>query len=190
MNFLQPQEILSVLRIAREKSLRDFLMILLAYRHGMRASEVTGIRLTDIENGQIRVRRLKNSRTTVQPLENHRGVPILNEVRNLAEWMKERPADGGGDFLFPSNKGGPLTGKSFNKIFKDYALAAGISPEKAHSHVLKHSIANHLVRAGMDIVYLQTHLGHRAISSTQKYVSLADQEVAEKTRNALISVFN
>lgn len=189
MNFLTPNEVLAVLKIAREKSLRDFLLILLAYKHGMRASEVTSLKIDDVKDGSVTIRRLKNSRTTVQPLESHRGVPLLNEVRNLSEWMKERPADGGGEFLFPSKKGGPLTGNSFNKIFKGYALAAGIDPKKAHPHALKHSIANHLIRAGVDIGYLQIRLGHRSLSSTQKYVMLEDQEVAVKTQNALINIF-
>ena len=188
MNYLSPDEILKILELAHKRNKRDHLMILFAYRHGMRASEVCKLRLSDIVDGSVTIKRLKNSKTTVQPLESHRGVPLINEVRNLGEYLRERPTDSG-DFLFPSAKGGPLCGKSFNKIFKDYALAAGVDPGRAHPHVLKHSIANHLVRAGVDLAYLQTRLGHRALSSTQRYLLLEDQEVAEKTRNALMSIF-
>jgi site-specific recombinase XerD len=189
MNFLQPNELLSVLKIAREESVRDWLLILTAYRHGLRAGEVTALRTTDIIDGALSVKRLKHSRHTVQQIEGHVGAPLLNLERGLREWVgKERPRDLG-DALFPSKKGGTLTAKSFNFIFKKHALNAGLSKEKAHPHILKHSICNHLIRAGVDIAYVQGRVGHASISSTMKYVSLSDAEIGEKTHNALMSVF-
>jgi integrase len=68
--FLKPEETLAVLRVAKERSVRDWAMILLAYRHGLRASEVCGLRLTnvDLKDGAISIQRLKGSMRTVQPL--------------------------------------------------------------------------------------------------------------------------
>jgi len=189
MNFLSPDELLSVLRTAREKSLRDWLLILCAYRHGLRAGEVTALRTTDIVDGALSIKRLKHSKHTVQQIEGHTGAPLLNLERGLRDWLKrERPRDQG-DALFPSQKGSFLTAKSFNFIFKKYALEAGLPKEKAHPHILKHSICNHLIRAGVDLAYVQGRVGHASISSTMKYVSLSDAEIGEKTHNALMSIF-
>ena len=65
---LTPEEILKVLKVA-SKSKRNLAMILLAYRHGMRASEVCELRLADLDlkNGQITIRRLKGSLTSASP---------------------------------------------------------------------------------------------------------------------------
>src|SRR5215831_9633456 len=81
---LIPEEILQVLKVASE-SKRNLAMILLAYRHGMRASEVCDLRLSDLDlrNGQINIRRLKGSLTTTQPLSDLPGQPLLSEKKIL-----------------------------------------------------------------------------------------------------------
>jgi len=70
MIILTPQEMLDLLKAARKRSTRDWTMILLAYRHGLRASEVCGIKLADVDlkSGSISIRRLKGSLHTIQPL--------------------------------------------------------------------------------------------------------------------------
>jgi integrase len=87
---LTPEEIQKVLRVASE-SKRNLAMILLAYRHGMRASEVCELRLADLDlkNGQITIRRLKGSLTTTQPLSDHPGQPLLSEKRVRASRYRE-----------------------------------------------------------------------------------------------------
>src|SRR5205085_12676388 len=96
MVHLTPEELLSVLKVARQRSARDWAMILLAYRHGMRASEVCGLELRDLDlhNGSVTIRRLKGSMMTVQPLYRHRGMPLLDEVVALRAWLKDRHDDG------------------------------------------------------------------------------------------------
>ena len=109
MNYLEPAELLSVLRAAKARGAREWGMIVLAYKHGLRASEVCNIRLDDVDlkNGSITVERLKGSLRTVQAMTEHRGEPLLNELKALREWLRERPDDGS-DFLFVSQKGGRL----------------------------------------------------------------------------------
>ena len=87
--FPTPAEILKVLKIARQRGSRDWAMIVLAYRHGMRASEVCGLEMRDLDlrNGSITIRRLKGSLMTVQPLYQHRGMPLLDEVAALRAWL-------------------------------------------------------------------------------------------------------
>jgi integrase len=88
--FLTPEENLAVLRAAKDRGVRDWAMILLAYRHGLRASEVCGLRLADadLKDGAISIQRLKGSMRTVQPLYTHRGQPLLDEVAALRSWLK------------------------------------------------------------------------------------------------------
>lgn len=188
MQFLTPEEILRILKVARQHSQRDHLMILMAYSHGLRATEVCQIRLADISNGSLTIRRLKNSKTTVQPLVPHRGQPLLDEIKSLRDYTKVRLVDAG-EYLFPSLKGGCLKRNAFNVLFARYCVLAGIPEGKRNPHILKHSAANHLVRAGVDIAYVQARLGHASIGSTMRYVSLNDEEVATKTHSALMDVF-
>src|SRR6266481_2722615 len=114
MTFLTPDENLAVLKAAREHATRDWAMILLAYRHGLRASEVCALKLTDIDlkSGSISIRRLKGSLSTLQPLYPHRGQPLLDEMSALRAWLRERRSDGS-DYLFTSQKGGKLDRTQF-----------------------------------------------------------------------------
>jgi integrase len=90
MTFLTPAETLAVLKTAREHSTRDWAMILAAYRHGLKASEVCGLKLADVDlkADSISVRRLKGSLQTTQPLYQHRGQPLLDEVLGC-RWRKD-----------------------------------------------------------------------------------------------------
>ena len=92
MTILSPQEMLSLLKAARKRSTRDWAMILLAYRHGLRASEVCGIKLADfdLKTSSISIRRLKGSLHTIQPPYQHRGQPLLDETAALRAWLRER----------------------------------------------------------------------------------------------------
>lgn len=165
-------------------------MILLAYRHGLRASEVCGLKLTDINvrEGWITVRHLKGSLQTVQPLYPHRGKPLLDETVALRAWLRERPTDGS-DYLFTSQKGGRIDRTQFFRVFQAVAMVAGISSEKRHPHVLKHSLASHLVAGNVNLALIRQALGHRSITSTMQYVGTSDGQAAEAAQAALMRVF-
>ena len=190
MTFLTTDETLAVLRAARERSTRDWAMILLAYRHGLRASEVCGLKLSDVEpkEGWISIRRLKGSLQTVQPLYPHRGKPLLDETVALRLWLRERPKDGS-DYLFTSQKGGKIDRTQFFRVFQVVAAAAGIPSEKRHPHVLKHSLASHLVAGSVNLALVRQALGHRSITSTMQYVGTTDAQAAEAVQAALMGVF-
>lgn len=187
---LDPPEVLAVLQAARAKGAREWAMIVLAYKHGMRASEVCNLRVADIDlkNGSIVVERLKGSLRTTQALTEHRGEPLLNELKALREWMKHRPNDGS-DFLFTSQKGGRLDRSQFFRLFKDIAARAGLPPEKRHPHVLKHALASHLVAANVNLALVKQQLGHKAIGSTMRYVATSDPQASRATANALMLLY-
>jgi integrase len=190
MQFLEPAEVLSVLRAARTRGHREWAMIVVAYKHGLRASEVCNLRVDDIDlkNGNIIVARLKGSLRTTQSVTEHRGEPLLNEHRALREWLRQRPADGS-DYLFTSQKGGRLDRTQFFRLFQAIAGDAGLPAEKRHPHALKHSLASHLVAANVNLALVKQQLGHKSIGSTMRYVTTSDHQASKATASALMSIF-
>src|ERR1039458_5014572 len=190
MTFLTTDETLAVLRAARERATRDWAMILLAYRHGLRASEVCGLKVADIDlkTGSISIRRLKGSMQTVQPLYPHRGQPLLDEISALRAWLRERQSDGS-DYLFTSQKGGKLDRTQFFRIFQSIAETAGLPVEKRHPHVLKHSLASHLVAGNVNLALIRQALGHRSITSPMPRGGLTDGQPAEAAQAALMRLY-
>src|ERR1700674_1978871 len=189
MDFLSPDEFLAVLRCAREHSTRSWAMILIAYAHGLRASEVCGLKLADIniKDATIATKRLKGSLATVQMLMGHRGQPLLDEIGALKEWLKVRPVDAG-DSLFTSQKGGHLSRGQFFAIFQTVAERAGLPASKRHPHVLKHSLATHLIGQNVNLAKVGQFLGHKSISSTMKYVAVSDTQASEAAHAALMNI--
>jgi integrase len=190
MTFLTPKEMLGLLKAARKRSTRDWAMILLAYRHGLRASEVCAIKLADVDlkSGSISVRRLKGSLHTIQPLYEHRGQPLLDETSALRAWLRKRPGDGS-DYLFISQKGGKLDRTQFFRVFQTVAKSAGLPPEKRHPHSLKHSLGSHLIAGNANLALVRQALGHRSINSTLQYIGTTDSQAAEALQKALMGLF-
>lgn len=190
MTILTPQEMLDLLKAARKRSVRDWTMILLAYRHGLRASEVCGLKLADLDlkSGSISIRRLKGSLHTVQPLYQHRGQPLLDEAAAVRAWLRKRVEDGS-DYLFTSQKGGRLSRIQFFRNFQSVAESAGLDVEKRHPHVLKHSLASHLVAGNANLALIRQALGNRSINSTMAYIGTSDAQAAEALQKALMSLF-
>ena len=190
MNYLTAEEILIVLKVGRSRSARDWAMILLAYKHGLRASEACGLRLADLDlkAGLVSVRRLKGSLLTIQPLYQHRGQPLLDELTALRAWLRKRPADGS-DFLFTSQKGGKLDRTQFFRVFQTVAEIAGLSAEKRHPHILKHSLASHLIAGNVNLALVRQALGHRSISSTIRYIGTTDKQAAAAVHAALMNFY-
>jgi site-specific recombinase XerD len=138
-------------------------VILLAYRHGLRASEVCDLKMADVDlkAGSLSVRRLKGSLHTVQPLYRHKGQPLLDEIAALRSWLRGRQPDGS-DYVFVSQKGGRLHRSQFFRIVQACADAAGLASQKCHPHALKHSLASHLVAGNVNLALVQQCLGHIA----------------------------
>ena len=165
-------------------------MILVAYRHGLRASELCGLRIADLdlESGSPDIRRLKGSLHTIQPLYRHKGQPLLDEVLALRSWLKERKADGS-DYLFLSQKGGRLSRIQFYRVFQACAEKAGLPAQKCHPHALKHSLATHLISENVNLAWVKQCLGHKAIGSTMKYIAVTDRQACDGAHAALMRMF-
>lgn len=174
MKYLTRQQVLALLKAARKESERDFLMILLAYRHGLRASEVCGLTTRNFADEFITIRRLKGSLKTTHPLFESEN-SLLNEKRAVAEWLKNIPK---GARLFP------ITRQHFHRLFQGYCKQAGIPSPLAHPHVAKHSIAMELVHK-VGIEELRQFIGHKSLNSTGQYLKVSDQQACEAVAAAM-----
>ena len=187
---LEPEELLALVKAAKEHSPRAHAMVLVAVRHGMRASEVTGLRLehVNLKEGWIRVERLKGSLTTVQSLDRHPGKPQLDEVRALSAWLRSRKPDGS-DYVFNSSHGGRLDRTSFFRLWRTLAAAAGLPREKWHPHVAKHTLGSLLARQNASAFIIRQRLGHKSISSSLVYANVNDRDADRATSRAFLEVF-
>ena len=188
---LAPEELLAVLQVARECRIRDWCMILMAYRHGLRSAEVCGLKLEEIKFGSLSIQRLQGSLKTTQKLQRHYGEPLLDEVLALQEWLRARPVDPS-NALFTSRKGGPLHPTQFFRIVQATAKAAGLAANKRHPRVLRHSLAFHLLSDKVDVSLVSRALGHRSINSTLLYVRsrrASDQRTSVAVQGVLLRLF-
>jgi type 1 fimbriae regulatory protein FimB/type 1 fimbriae regulatory protein FimE len=187
---LTDTETLAMLQAARGRSARAHAMILLAIRHGLRASEVVNLPLDhlNLKERWVRLERLKGSKVTVQPLERHPGQPLLDEVRVLGRYLRERREDGSG-VVFTSSHGGAMHRSTFFRIWRECATRAGLPPEKRHPHCAKHTLGSLLGRAGASAFHIQRALGHASITSSSHYVGLTDQDVVGTVKRAWMGAF-
>jgi integrase len=143
---------------------RDATAILLAYRHGLRASELVALRWDDVDltTGRLHVRRSKGGETAVHPL----GGKELRALRRLHRESAKSL------YLFVSERGAPLSVAGYQRMV---ARARKVAKFRflIHSHMLRHSTGYKLANDGHDSRAIQGYLGHRSLLSTQRYMALA-----------------
>jgi integrase len=165
---LTPQEVDQLVRAAGSVGRyghRDGTLLLLAYRHGLRVSELVSLRwdAVDLKAGLLHVRRLKNGTPSTHPL---RG-PELRALRRL---HRERPDHAG--YVFTSERGGPMTADNVRKMVTRAGELAGLS-FPIHPHMLRHACGFKLANDGHDTRAIQHYLGHKNIQHTVPYTRLA-----------------
>jgi len=167
IEFLTKIELKALFDRAKRKSPRDYCMVLLAYRHGLRASEVCNITMdsVDLVARNIRCNRGKGSISNWQQL-------LKDEVTAIKTWLRKRPKSDS-PYLFVSRKGGAMSRSQFFRIFKSLAEACSLPSGKCHPHVLKHSLGSYLANSSMPVQVIQQRLGHRNIQNTLVYVQMA-----------------
>jgi type 1 fimbriae regulatory protein FimB/type 1 fimbriae regulatory protein FimE len=143
---------------------RDSTMILVGYRHGLRASELTGLRWdqVDFANANMHVRRVKQGSPSTHPI---RG----DELRALRRLQREQ--DPKSPFVFTSERGSPFTTAGFARMLERAGVEAKLG-FKAHPHMLRHACGFALANKGHDTRALQAYLGHKNIQHTVRYTEL------------------
>lgn len=152
---------------------RDSAILELLYSSGLRVSELTGINLEDIDLTAMNVKVLGKGRK-------ERLVPVGSKASlALREYLPGRlELNPGGDYLFVNSRGGRLTVRSVDRIIKKYAAISGI-PKNISPHVLRHTFATHLLGGGADLRAIQEMLGHKSLSTTQRYTHTSIEKIME-----------
>jgi integrase len=187
MKYWTPDELLRILGEAKKVSARNHCIILLAYKHGLRASELCTLTVQDVQNGRLDCKRLKGSLHTNRPMESDAN-PLLDELKALAAWLRER-GDAGSPALFTSRLGKGMTRWAMRDIFEDAAFRAGLERGRRHPHCAKHTLGRLAYKAGVGVLDLQQLLGHRDIKSTAVYASVGQDEAHAKAKSAMASLF-
>jgi type 1 fimbriae regulatory protein FimB/type 1 fimbriae regulatory protein FimE len=143
---------------------RDATMILIAFRHGLRASELCDLRWdqVDFTGAVLHVRRAKNGTPATHPLSG-------SELRALRSLHRKSAAS---RFVFVSERGAPFAVSGLQKMVARAGNAAGFT-FSVHPHMLRHACGFKLANDGHDTRALQHYLGHKNIQHTVRYSDMA-----------------
>jgi integrase len=155
------------LRAAARKGrhgVRDDLIVLLLYRHGLRVSELVALRRNDVRlgEGRMTITRLKGGLSVEQPLTGE-------ELRRVKHYLRSR--DDALSWLVLSERATPLTRQAVNYLLARAGERAGLG--HVHPHMLRHGCGYHLANAGHDTRLIQDYLGHRDPRHTARYTRTA-----------------
>jgi type 1 fimbriae regulatory protein FimB/type 1 fimbriae regulatory protein FimE len=165
--YLTANEVEDLMAAARKSSRyghRHASMILIDYRHGLRASEICDLQWHQVElnAGRLHVRRTKRGTPRVHPIQG-------DELRALRRLQREQPA---GPYVFLSERGGSFAPKSFHTLIVRLGERAGMA-FPIHPHMLRHGCGYALANAGHDTRAIQAWMGHKNIQHTVRYTELA-----------------
>jgi site-specific recombinase XerD len=172
---LSPQEVSRLIAAAR--SVKHQAALSVAYGAGLRASEVIGLLVTDVDSQRmtLRVQQGKGRKDRYAMLS-----PVL--LQRLRSWWRIAHAQGRmlpGGWLFPGmNLTDPLTRRQLNRAVHAAAEAAGID-KRVSTHTLRHSFATHLLERKVDIRVIQVLLGHKKLETTSVYTHVATDLLRE-----------
>lgn len=164
-DFLTPAEVDQLLLAAKQgrHGIRDYVLLLMMYRHGYRVSELCSTRLTDLslDTARIWVRRVKGGLSTEHPMDGE-------EIRAIKRYLSYRNLNL--PWLFTSERDAPLTRQAVNYIIGQAGKRAGLN---VHPHILRHSCGYYLANRGYDQRLIQDYLGHRDPRHTAHYTRTA-----------------
>jgi integrase len=170
---LSEAEVEKLIAAARKRgrnSARDAAMILMAFRHGLRAGELCGLQWTqvDFQHQRLHVTRLKRGLPATHPLTGQ-------ELRALRQLRRDHPHSA---YLFMSERGAPVTEEGFARMLTRTAAEAGLEKLRVHPHMLRHACGFALANRGVDTRTIQAYLGHKQIQHTVVYTALSSERFA------------
>lgn len=142
---------------------RDSLMVLVGYRHALRVTELVELRWDqfNLNRARMHVNRLKNGEPSVHYLEG-------DEIRALRKLRRDYPSE---EFVFLSERQGPLTSSGFYKVIARAGREAGLELS-VHPHMLRHGKGFQLADEGVDTRAIQSYMGHKNMQRTVLYTQL------------------
>jgi integrase len=159
----------AILTVAIAESERDYLMILLSYVYGYRASEVINITAGSIRDGYITVQRKKGSKRTTQPLLTS-DEPLFDVRTALLKWIES---------MFPQQRIFTVSRVTFWRAVQKHGRAAGVPAHLCHPHAAKHGCGMSLKENNVDVSDAQVWLGHVSGASTMIYRKPSEDQAAK-----------
>lgn len=170
--YLIPEEMDLIIHAAKKRTmgLRDALLMEIIYRHALRPTEALKLRWEDIDivRGYLYIKRYKTNEMSMHTIED-------DEMRALRWWkaqQRRRKYGGESIYVFPTNRGLPMTVRGFSKIMKESAIAAGITQFTVHPYMLRHSKGYELVNAGHGIAKIAHWFAHKKLETTKRYTTV------------------
>ncbi len=145
------------------KGKRDRALFTLAYHQGLRASEVGLLQRTDLDlqQGRIHIHRVKDSSSGVYPLQ-------PSDMKLIRSSLRER--EDLSPYVFVSNRLLPMHRHTLRDAMRSYGKRAGVPEAKQTLHIVRHSIAVHLLDAGAEVSFVRDWLGHKNMQNTMVYM--------------------
>ncbi len=166
--------LLKVINTATPAGFRDWAMILMLIDTGLRASELAGLTLKDInlDDGLLKVYG-KGNKERVVPI----GARVQRALWKYLQRYRPQPANPLCPTLFLIAAGNPITTDRLRAIIEKYARKAGIEGVRCSPHTFRHTFAISYLRNGGDVFSLQQILGHSSLNVVRIYVNLAEADV-------------
>jgi integrase len=160
----EADRLIKAARAEGRQGVRDHALLLVAYRHGLRASEALALQWhqVDWKASLLHIHRAKNGTPAVHPIQG----PTLRALREL---RREFPD---GAYLFQSERGNPLSADMMARIIARAGETAKLG-FPVNPHMLRHGCGYRLANRGTDTRTIQAYLGHRNIQNTVRYTNLA-----------------
>lgn len=167
--------------LERSGNVRDIAIVRLLLSTGLRLGELVSLKITDLKlgerHGKVTVRRGKGMK--------FREVPLPVEARRvLRKWLDVHP---GSEYLFPGRNGEVLSSRAVQKLIKKYAYQAGLDMNSVHPHVLRHTCATNMLKAGANLVEVAAVLGHESLDTTAIYTQPRLSDLAKAAERGEVS---
>ena len=159
---------------------RNKAMLELLYATGMRVSELTNLKLSQIDYDDECVRVMgKGKKERIIPLLDETIEYLKLYINNYRQFLLKTKDS---DYIFINNFGNKISRQGFFKILKKLCLDCGIKKDVS-PHTLRHSFATHLLNNGADLRVIQELLGHESIVTTQIYTHIGNQKIKDDYQN-------
>ena len=167
--YLKEREVRRLLNAPEREKLRDRLILRMLYRCGLRVSELTSLRIEDIEfeEGTLMVRHGKGGRD--------RLIPVDHQTMDMIEYFVDEETSG---YLILSERNEQLSTRQVERIVEQYGRLANIE-QPIHPHMLRHSFAVHCLKSGMNLRTVQKMLGHSSLTTTQIYLDITGDDIKQ-----------
>lgn len=175
IKFVTETEVKALIKGAKKTKypVRNQLMIMMLYRHGLRETELCRLRLNqiDFEQAKLHIKRIKGGNSYTHPIAG-------DELRLIKRYLRFKVGKQGSNlpWLFVSSRGNQISRTAVFNTVKNCAIEGGITNKTISPHMLRHGCGYYLANKGTDVRVIQDYLGHKSIQNTVIYTQLTGKQ--------------